>query len=235
MELNVKPSSGMDYFGSIFIVILFIIGFFIYSKIATPQEKFITISPPIERKIASCPPDRLSHSTVAQNVKLISEKTPMFATNGQFINPQVVLAKSETTDSKVACGYLFVRAGTNKGALQNWENVYINPNMFGGHIISKNAISVNDGMEYSEYIFSLEKIYYWPTSAHKSVQTANWAYLLNVSSEVKFDIALNTNDKTGFISEMDIAYKCWNPTTGEENNGCKLYITSSTATQTNSL
>lgn len=192
------------------------------------------ISHPIERSVVSCPPDFLSYTTINQNVKLIDKRTVMFADNGQFINPQVVVAKSETDNSKVACGYLFVRAGTQtNGALQSWEDVYINPNMFGGHIISQNAIVVNDGSEYSEYLFSLDKIPYWPTAARKPSRIANWAYLLNVSNEVKFDIALNTNDKSGFIDELAIAYKCWNPSTGEENNGCKLYIASSKETKTN--
>lgn len=31
-------------------------------------------------------------------------------------------------------------------------------------------------------------------------------------------------DKTGFIDEVIIAYKCWNPKTGEENNDCELKI-----------
>src|SRR3990167_9098802 len=102
----------------------------------------------------SCPIDFLSFTTIGQKVNLIDKRMAMFANNGQFINPQIVVAKSETDNSKVACGYLFVRAGTQtNGALQSWEDVYINPNMFGGHIISQNAIVINDGSEYSEYLF----------------------------------------------------------------------------------
>ncbi|KKQ41961.1 MAG: hypothetical protein US61_C0036G0009, partial [Parcubacteria group bacterium GW2011_GWE2_37_8] len=146
----------------------------------------------------------------------------------EFVNSQVVIAKSETATSKVACGYLFIRAGTETvGALQSWEDVYINPNAFGGHLLSKSAFSVNDGQSYSEYIYSLDKIQYWRSIQDHSILTADWASLLNVSPEVSFTIALNTNDHTGFIDEVSIAYKCWDPATGEENTGCRLSVKSS--------
>lgn len=212
------------------------IGFFFAALVFVLSAVFLSkwITGDTQNNIVSCPPDRLSYSTVSQSVKLIGKRTAMFAENGKFINPQVIIAKSETNDSRVACGYLFVRAGTkNNGALQSWENVYINPDTFGGHIVSKSAISVNDGEQYSEYLFSLDKIQYWPTSARKAILNADWAALLNVSNEVEFNIALNTNDKTGFIDEILIAYKCWNPITGEENTGCKLRVTSKTDIQTN--
>ena len=48
--------------------------------------------------------------------------------------------------------------------------------------------------------------------------------LLNVSQSIGFEIGLNTNDKTGFIDKFSIAYKCWNPTTGEENQDCRIEV-----------
>lgn len=218
--------------------LIFVLSAVFLSKWITGEPKqnpqTVIIPETIERIMVSCSPDRLSYSTVNQNVKLIDKETAMFAKDGKFANPQVVITKSETNDSKVACGYLFVRAGTkSNGALQEWEDVYINPNSFGGHIISKSAISINDGENYSEYLFSLDRIPYWATSGRKSVLNADWAALLNVSNEVKFDIALNTNDKTGFINEIAIAYKCWNPKTGEENTGCKLDVKNKTDIQIN--
>jgi|GEM_PF-1711087 len=181
------------------------------------------------RPVVSCHPDRLSYTAISQNenqvVKLIAKRKEMSAANGQFVNSQIIITKNETKDSKVACGYLFVRAGTKRyGALQSWENVYINPNQFGGHILSKSAVSVNDGNAYSEYLFSLDKIQYWRSRKEQAILNADWASLLNVSPEVSFEIALNTNDNSGFIDELSIAYKCWDPTTGEENAGCKLSV-----------
>ncbi|MEK7537253.1 MAG: hypothetical protein AAB584_02310 [Patescibacteria group bacterium] len=195
---------------------------------------------PPKKEIVSCPTDRLSYNLISQNqnqvIKLIPERKQMFAENGEFINLQVVITKSETKDSKIACGYLFVRVGTQTyGALQDWENIYINPNQFGGHIYSKSAFSINEGKDFSEYIYSLDKIQYWRSRNEQNILNADWASLLNVSPEISFIIALNTEDKAGFIDELSIAYKCWNPTTGEENTGCKLNIKDSSVQKTPEL
>lgn len=185
------------------------------------------------RSVVSCPPDNLSYQALIQNsgkvLKLISKHTNMSAQAGRFVDSEVIVAKSETKTSKVACGYLFVKAGTDStedeyGALRAWENIYINPNMFGGHINPKSAIVQNDGEKYSEYVYSLNKIEYRKSRDDRSILTADWSYLFNVSSEITFQIGLNTEDTTGFVDEISIAYKCWNPETGEENDGCKLQI-----------
>jgi len=151
----------------------------------------------------------------------------MYAENGEF-KSKVVITKVETEKSKVACGYLFVRAGTKTyGSIQKWENLYINPNGFGGHINAENNIGIGDSDKYSEYLFTLSKMDYWKSRDDRrtnSLQTADWGVLLNVSKTIGFEIGLNTEDKTGFISKFSIAYKCWNPETGEENNDCKIEV-----------
>lgn len=189
----------------------------------------------IVRPLVECPLDFPAFVSTVNNgtniVKLIPQRKAMSARNGKFINPQVIVTKNETNESKVACGYLFVRAGTEtNGPLQDWENIYVNPNNFGGHVDSKEQFGPGDGRYFSEYLFSLSKIHYWKTRAERArgnVSDVDWAALFNVSNEVEFEIALNTNDRTGFIDELSIAYKCWNPQTGEENKGCKLNIKSS--------
>ncbi len=176
-----------------------------------------------------CPADSQSYNSLTESdgkiVKLIDGRKSMFASGGRFINLQKVVTKNETKKSKVACGYLLVRVGTDHGALEKWENVYINPNNFGGHIKSENQIGTGDGREFSEYIFPLNEIQYWKTRADRwrgSLLSADWSSLLNVSEEVIFEIALNSENRSGFIDEISIAYKCWDPTTGEENKECKL-------------
>lgn len=195
------------------------------------------------RTIVTCAPDFLSYTALTEKtdqvLKLIPERKTMFAENGDFVNSEVVIAKSETSDSKVACGYLFARTGTiDGGALRSWENLYINPNNFGGHINAQDQIGPGDGNNYSEYLFPLDRMSYWKNLTDRGrnvLSSADWAALLNVSKEVSFSIALNTEDKTGFIDELSIAYKCWNPATGEENTGCKLYITVQNDTKSNGL
>lgn len=183
------------------------------------------------RMVISCPPDFLSYQALIQNpknvVNLISTKTPMYVENGEF-HSKIVVAKNETDKSKVACGYLFVQAGTeNKGAIQSWENLYINPNGFGGHINSESNIGAGDSEFNSEYLFPLSKIKYWKNRVERAannLSVADWGVLLNVSPKIEFEIGLNTEDRTGFISKFSIAYKCWNPETGVENNECSIVV-----------
>jgi len=192
------------------------------------------------REVVVCSPNFLAYQDLSdeggQTVSLIGARQSMFAEDGKFVNSLIVLTKSEMETSKVACGYLFVRAGTvKKGALRSWEDVVIDPNGFGGHLNPESAISVNDGEQDSSYLYSLDRVQYWPTHNRQSLQTADWAVLLNVQSEVPFLIALNTEDKTGFIDEISIVYKCWNPKDGKENNECKLSIESKVDTLTDTL
>lgn len=194
-------------------------------------DKSVSISAPAERPVVSCQSNFLAYQETrektGQIVSLISTRQSMFAESGKFINSKIVITKSETEDSKVACGYLFVRAGTNEdGAIQSWEDVTINPSGFGGHLNPNSAISVNDGKEYSEYVYNLNRLQYWPTHFRRTVNTADWASLLNVQPTVPFTIALNSERKGGFIDEVSIVYKCWNPKTGEENDTCKLKVES---------
>ena len=233
-----KPNSVADYAGAIFVMIAFFVGVvgFWYITSRAPS-KFI---PPSERPVVSCASNFLAYQEtkekIGQTVSLIPERQSMFVENGEFINSKIVIAKSETVESKVACGYLFVRAGTiEDGTIQTWEDVIINPSGFGGHLISDSAVSVNDGKEYSEYVYNLNRIQYWPTHARQSINTADWASLLNVQPTVPFTIALNTERKGGFVDEVSIVYKCWNPKTGEENKLCKLSVESKVDSTTSEI
>lgn len=173
-----------------------------------------------------CPKDFSGYESVSQGqtLKLIDRKIPAYAANGQFVNPTVVIAKRGGTGSEVACGYLYVKTGTESdGKLQSWENIYINPNTFGGHIIADKALSLRgDGL--TEMLFSLDSISYRPNRDTQEVRTANWVALMNVSDRLEFNISLNTENRTGFIEDISIAYKCFNPETGKETTDCKFDV-----------
>lgn len=227
---NFVKSVGVFIIGLLFVVS----GAWLSDKV----RKRSTLETP--RSIVDCPSDFIHYSSLSNNedrtVKLISKETSMFASGGKFVNPQVVITQNKSDKSEMACGYLFIRTGTkNYGPLQNWEDVYINPTGFGGHVSIDNAISVNEGEEYSEYLIPLERVMYWRTKLRTSKLNANWVALLNVSVEVPFGIGLNTNNQNGFIDEISITYKCWNPTTGEENNNCQLVVKEVNDRTTNSL
>jgi len=212
----------------IFALAFVLLSVFLSSKIQNknPVEKIED-----NRGIVECAPNYLEYQKLIENpenvVNLISTTTPMYAENGEF-KSKIVITKIETEKSKVACGYLFIRAGTEtNGPLQSWENLYINPNEFGGHINAENNIGPGDSSNYSEYLFSLSKMKYWKTRDDRtkgSLLTADWGVLLNVSKTISFEIGLNTNDKTGSIDRFSIAYKCWDPNTGKENQECKIEI-----------
>ena len=216
----------------VFILLLTVASSFISRAINGGKKEDNT---PTARSVVTCPPDFASYNVLASDpqhvARLISKRKYMHAENGEFINSHIVVTKSETATSKVACGYLFVQAGTANGALQStWEDVDIapssfgDPNGFGGHLDKNSAISVNDSDLNSQYLFALNKIQYWPRANRKDERTADWAALLNVSETVPFKIALNTEAKSGFIDNVSIAYKCWDPQTGVENDGCRLNI-----------
>lgn len=215
-------------------LLVFIIAFTVIIFVAKAiNSLFVEKEPETKpvREIVECPENFISYQKLAENpksvVRLISEKTPMYAENEEF-KSKIVITKIETEKSKVACGYLLIHAGTNtNGPLQSWENLYINPNEFGGHIDSKNNKGAGDSSTYSEYLFPLSKMEYWKTRNDRvngNLLTADWGVLLNVSKTISFDIGLNTNDKTGFISEFSIAYKCWDPATGKENFDCSIEV-----------
>lgn len=215
---------AIGYFAA---ALLFVLSAVYLSNLINPKQ--VPVSSTSSRPSVSCSPDFPSYNELSSNsrhvVHLISRKKYMHAEDGEFINSNVIITKSETETSKVACGYLFVQAGTRNGALQStWEDVYINPNGFGGHLDKNSAISVNDSDSNSQYLFALNKIQYWSRANRQDERTSDWAALLNVSETVPFIIALNTEAKSGFIDEVSIAYKCWNPQTGEENDGCQLNV-----------
>lgn len=226
---NIKPTSLFDYVGAIFMMFLFIGGVLIVWNITRKDTSTLA-----QRTIVECPPTIEDYQDVANNsgqvVELIPKRVSSYGENGMFAKKQIVITKIETEKSKIACGYISIRAGTDKyGSLQSWENVYINPNGFGGHIDSENQIGVGDARDYTEYTFSLNEMLYWKTRADRwrgALSNADWASLLNVSTEVTFVIALNTEEVGGFIDSTSIVYKCWNPKTGEENKDCKIEVDS---------
>ena len=160
-----------------------------------------------------------------QIVKLIDKKIPAYAANGQFVNPTIVVAKRGGVGSEVACGYLYIKAGTeSNGPLRSWENVYINPHPFGGHIADNKSISSKHESLFTELLFSLDNISYRANKDSQEVKSANWAALMNVSDIIEFNISLNTEDRSGFIEEISIGYRCFNPETGKETHDCRFEV-----------
>lgn len=160
-----------------------------------------------------------------QVIDLIPNEIPSYAANGQFVNPTIVVAKRGGVKSEVACGYIRIKAGTKTaGALRSWENIYINPYPYGGHLVVDGAILNVSGDTYTDLLLPLEHVSYRENRNAKEIQSANWAALLNVSDKVEFSISLNSEDRSGFIGPIQAGYRCINIETGEETHDCSLEV-----------
>jgi hypothetical protein len=193
---------------------------------------------PTPRVPVVCEPNFDSYIALAGNPnrveKLIPDRIYTYVEGGEFKNRRVVLAKVETSESKVACGYLFIRAGTDlSGPIQEaWDNLHITVDGRGGHINPAEQIGPGNRYDdgYSEYLFPLNRIQYWETRTSRSqgrLKVDDWASLLNVSESLTFVFGRNIAEPTAFIDEATIGYKCWNPITGEENFDCRLDVVES--------
>lgn len=144
--------------------------------------------------------------------------------NGEFEKQKVVLIKRSGVGSKVACGYLYAKMRNSTGPLHSYENLYLTPSQFGGHIHHDKSI-VNKVVDKStELLINLANIHYHINSDDRTPHEADWASLINVSDEISFTVALNTTDKGGTIESLAIVYRCWNPETGKETSDCRLEV-----------
>ena len=142
-----------------------------------------------------------------------------------FVNDKEVRVNRTGTGSEIACGYLYIDAGVgNRPLNEKYENTYIASGDFGGHLENSAAIVDKTVASSTELLFSLENIQYRKGKTTTDVYTADFASLLNVSNYLDFDIALNTLNPMGYINEVGIAYKCWNPQTGAVTNDCSLQV-----------
>lgn len=159
-----------------------------------------------------------------QFIKIVENKKS-YAENRQFVsNIQPLI--SRTGAGSVSCGYLYVKVSKNNKPLhKEWDSIYINPHDFGGHLLREKSILHENRENYTEILFSLDSISYsgFPYNSNaQNFRIADWVKLLNVNNHVKFNIGLSVENQDGLINEIIIAYKCWNPETGEETQTCQL-------------
>lgn len=190
-----------------------------------------TETPPPQFQTIVCPKDIDSFKVLEdkkQIVRLFESPVKSYAIKSSFNwanGFKTVVTKNNTQESKVACGYLYVKVHTSEGGLVSYQDVYINPDNFGGHLYKDAKFGgPGDGNNFSEYYFALDDIKYWKSKNRREILSVDWASLLNVSPKVTFLIALNTTDSGGTIDDISIAYKCKDPVTGEENSGCSLTV-----------
>ncbi|MBU2634249.1 MAG: hypothetical protein KJ674_03305 [Nanoarchaeota archaeon] len=162
-----------------------------------------------------------------QYLKIVANRYS-YAQNGIFIN-SIDSIISRTGSGEIGCGYLYIKVSKNNKPINNeWDSVYIDPHDFGGHILRDKSILHENKENYTEALLSLDSISYLPglpyNSNAQNFRIADWVKLLNVNNHFKFDIGLSVENKGGLINEIIIAYKCWNPETGEETQNCQLSL-----------
>lgn len=214
-------------------IAVFVVGFGIILLVAKTTNKIIgpSILNNSERQLVECPLDTESYqATKSKNNVVILENKTSRGENGSFTgNDYNVSIKRTGLKSQVACGYLFykVSVGSNPIDIKS-EGLYMAPTksiQFGGHILptEANSISIKNVDNKTEVLMPLNSISYDGT-ARINIKEANWVSLLNVTSQIDFNIALNTIRDQGKIDSVEIAYKCWNPQTGQETDDCKLEV-----------
>jgi len=177
----------------------------------------------IKRPVCPSTTDEYNNLRKTGQTVIIAKDFNSYAANSEFVKTKIVTVETNGTGSQVACGYLFVRAHTNNGQLQQeWEHPYIKPGQFGGHMLTNNAITNNVVRGKTELLYNLANIKYHEKLNLQEIREADWVALLNVTNYIQFNIAFNTTNITGILDEISITYKCWNPETGKETNDCHL-------------
>lgn len=226
--LNLKPNTWADYIGATFLIAVFFFGIvFVWN--ATHKE---VPTPTTARPIVECPKDFDSYEQTRKSliVTLLENKESYGIPGDGFAKEYKVKLKRSGLNSEVACGYLFYRVSVDGRAIQQtYENLVMRPSdsrQFGGHIIPNKNVEIRnvDVNNKTEILLPLANITYNPNKGRPDTRSADWVALLNVADEMEFDIALNTTAQAGMIDEVSIAYKCWNPETGQETQDCELEV-----------
>jgi len=196
----------------------------IFFKAPQPVTEVKILRPP------TCVPDLDSYQLLRERkqfVSLVSQPVNTYAVQGQFVN-DFTTTVYRSGSGEIACGYLYIHAKVDGRALNDTESIFINPSGFGGHILRSKSVAAVGGATSTEVLLPLRSISYLPSvpynPAAQNYRVADWAKLINAGNQVTFGVGLSTLDVRGVIEDISIAYKCWDPSTGEETEDCQLSI-----------
>jgi hypothetical protein len=213
--------------GTVILAFIFVaLSAFIYSKVS-----YVSTPTTLPSNGVVCPKDSQSYvqTKAKKNIILLSNEQSYGKAQGDFIKQYNVTIERSGLNSQIACGYLFYSLSVKSKPIHSYENLYMTPSLgkqFGGHIYPNgdNLISSDVTATSTEMLFPLNEISY-DGNERQNLEQADWASLLDVTNKIDFTIALNTTDSTGQINSVEIAYKCWNPQTGQETDDCNLQVT----------
>jgi hypothetical protein len=160
---------------------------------------------------------------------VLAKDKSAYSANGHFVNDFIVNV-NRMGDGKIACGYLYIKTRKDGHSLDpNYDSIYINPNDFGGHILRSKSLEIpQKEQNKTEVLLPTNSISYIPNVPYnpnaQDYKVSNWSNLFNVSDQINFKIGLSTIDPQGYIDQIIIAYKCWDPNTGLESHDCQLSL-----------
>ena len=233
-----KPNSWADYVGSIVLFAFFLIGIIIFWKTVVYPNKEQDVRSAVEtviqeKEIVLRAPkcdqslDEYQKLVQAGQSVQLAQNYNTYATNGQFINARDVIV-TRLGDGEIACGYLYIKAHTSKGSLdEKYDSIFINPQGFGGHLLRPRGLSINiQEKGFTQVLFSLQSVAYLPAIPYdpqsQEFKISDWSKLLNVGQDVKFTLGLSIENTGATFDEIRIAYRCWDPLTGKETDSCQL-------------
>lgn len=198
----------------------------LFNKETPSEEVILEIIKEVVLKKPSCPDTTDAFFALKDSGQVVTlvKNLNTYGENSAFVNSKITTLKTTGSGSQVACGYLYVKAHTEKEQPLDlrWEHPYIKPGQFGGHLEAGMSIIPPQNRKASELLFNLSKINYRIKNSDTDIRKADWVALLNVSDQIQFEIALNTENKTGVLDEVSIVYQCWSPETGQVTPDCKL-------------
>lgn len=234
-----KPNSIGDYFGALFLIIVFFSGITIFWKTIIIPEK--TKEPEVrevvekiieEREVVlrapKCERSFAEYEKLVQDGQsvLVLADTRSYAITGDLFSKRKIVRRN----GELACGYLYARANKgNKSLDEVYDSIYISPQELGGHLIRPRSITLDKKKDNkTEVLLPLSAIPYLPSIPYdpqaQNFDIADWVKLFNAAQKIKVDIGLSTLSQAGLIEEVRIAYRCWNPETGKETNDCSLGV-----------
>jgi len=192
-------------------------------QIVLPPEVVTDIKPKI-----TCPADYNSFEDTSKRLVLIENK-PSNGFQGILKGYKIMLERTGLT-SDIACGYLYYEVSfDNQPIEEDYMALFMRPSdgQFGGHILpdEKKGAIIDKFDDRTRVLIPLDSLTY-DGIERSPVKEANWVSLLNVTTQIQFDLALSADVPEGKINFAQIAYKCINKETGKETDTCSLRVIS---------
>lgn len=221
-----KPNTPSDYLGALFIVAIFFSGIVIYSKVV-----IIPANKPVERILVEAPKcdggyDEYRDLVSKGQSLVLDTNHSTYARDGVLVGMKKVVTRR---GGELACGYLYAQAHKGTSQLEErYDSIYVNPQGLGGHLLRSRSLDLGTStvLNKTSVLFALQAVPYLPSVPYnpdaQNFESTDWIRLINSARKIEYLVGLSTLDSEGKIDEIRVAYKCWDPATGNETTDCQL-------------